>query len=743
MAGAFLGLGFWCIPAVAQENAEQTILEISFLFEADTELPVKGQLVLRPQKGEGEPVRQEIVSAAPLSLRLPSGSMWEVSAEIQGFWVRRTVVALGPPAQAARLSLALWPLGKISGVAKVKGAKEALPRQMLVETLAAPAFAKRPSAPKGTLDCPVDEKGNWSCSLPAATYDLVISAKGLTRHYRWSVPVPPGKTVHLGTIELERGASVAGWVAVEEGGIEPECIARLSPLVAGGADLKSAAKLDRTAREQKVRKEGFLQLTGLAPGNYALLVEQPGFAPVRINPVRVDPGAETFLREPILLRRPLDLQFEIIPPVDWLGQPWRAQVIRNRELPPSPIVFQGAVGEDGRLTVSGQSGGRFRIGIRDSLGNTLYSNEHWADSSNAGPHSIELHVVSVEGRVRLGDSPLAATLWFGGRSGATSSKMESDEDGWFHGVLPQEGLWRIEVQATEPAITTWTRAEVDASRAGKASLDIVLPDTRVFGRVVDEVGKPVAGADVVIQAESESLFSTADASGRFETRGLPEGLVWLGAETASRVSNRAFAVLAEGSSAGPIELRLRPAKLVTGRVVSSQGPVTGARVLLLAGDADGGGAQAVTDTSGTFQVDLPKEVTRIEAIVSAPGFALKAFGGLSGNEPLMLSVAEEAGGLALALPPGVEVMRKSLVLAAFQDGFYIPGSVLNQWAFDHGGQGTEFRIPKLAPGHYAVCFVPQYLAGALLMASVPSGSGCDTGILAPGAILSLQPKLPD
>ena len=75
--------------------------------------------------------------------------------------------------------------------------------------------------------------------------------------------------------------------------------------------------------------------------------------------------------------------------------------------------------------------------------------------------------------------------------------MESDDEGRFHGILPREGPWKIEVQAAEPAFSTSARAEVDAGRSGKATLDIRLPDTRIFGRVVDEQGKPVARADVI------------------------------------------------------------------------------------------------------------------------------------------------------------------------------------------------------------------------------------------------------
>jgi len=275
----------------------------------------------------------------------------------------------------------------------------------------------------------------------------------------------------------------------------------------------------------------------------------------------------------------------------------------------------------------------------------------------------------------------------------------------------------------------------------------VLADTRVFGRVVDEQGKPVAGADVIVQAESVSVPSVSDPAGSFEARGLPEGLVWLAAETSARVSNRAFVQLAEGRAVGPIELRLRPTRRLNGTVASPRGPVAGARVVLLATTPDGGGAQAVTDIAGTFQVDLPKDASRIEAIVSAPGVALQVFEMQAGSEPLSLHVAEEAGDLALKLPPGDEMMRGDLVLATYQNGLHIPGNVLSQWAYGQGEdlqrRDRSFRVPRVAPGEYVVCLVPQHLPPSLVLGSVPSGAGCDSGLLAPGGTLSLNPSLPE
>lgn len=745
---SFALLGFLGADRAISQGPAQTSVEISFALQTPSELPVKGSLVLRPLEERGEPLRLAVASLKLPTLSLPANSKWEVSADLTGFWVLRKSLIVGPPDQPSRFTLDLWPLGTVSGVVKVKDKKAPLPKQVMVRSLAAPSFLKRPVAPKGARDCPVDEKGTWSCSLPATVFDLVISADGLTPHYRWGVKIPAGKTLSLGTIELEKGASVAGWVAVEEGAIEPgRCIARLAPLVAGGAGLKSVSSLERTAFEREVRKDGFLQFAGLPPGTYAVEVQQPGFPPVRLSPVRVDPGAETFLREPLILRRSLDLAFEIRPPLDWLGQPWRARVLKPGGRQPIPLVFEGPADEEGRFTVPGQAPGRFRIGLRDSLGNNLYSKEHSVDGSASAPQLIEVRFITVEGEIRLGREPLAATLWFGGRYGAVGSKIEADAEGRFHGVLSQDGLWRIEVEAAEPGFPTWTRAEVRAGRSGKAKLEIVLPDTRIFGRVVDEQGKPVPEAAVAVRGESVDVLDMTDEDGAFEVRALPEGSVWLGAESASRQSERSFATLVEGRAAGPIELRLRETRQLTGRVVSSRGPVVGSRVLVLARAPDGGGAIATTGTDGTFDVKLPQAVSRVAAIVSAPGFALQAYEALAEGAPLTLQVTEEGGSLEVTLPlTREEMMRENLMVAAFQNGLFVPASVLGQWAHDQG-QPRELidqtlRVPNVAPGEYRVCLLPRQLEIALPGSTGPEGGPCDSGILAPGAILRLKPGRP-
>jgi hypothetical protein len=158
--------------------------------------------------------------------------------------------------------------------------------------------------------------------------------------------------------------------------------------------------------------------------------------------------------------------------------------------------------------------------------------------------------------------------------------MKSDSEGKFHGVLPSEGPWRVEIEAAQLGFPTWARVEVRANRSGLAHLDVDLPATRLFGRVVDSQGKPVAKALVSAAVESADLVTPSGFDGGFEFRALPEGMVALGAESSSGVSGRTLVPLAEGCDAGPIELRLQATRKVRGVVLSPRGSVAGGRLAI-------------------------------------------------------------------------------------------------------------------------------------------------------------------
>jgi hypothetical protein len=556
-----------------------------------------------------------------------------------------------------------------------------------------------------------------------------------------------GKTLTLGTILLERSASVAGWAAVENGTIdEGKCIARLAPLLAGQTDIRASANLERTAIERTVRKDGFFQLAGISPGNYALEVSQPGYSPARLSPVRVEPRAATYLSRPLVLSRPLELVFAIDPPLDWLGRPWHARVSRARGAERlAPTVFDGGADAEGRFTVPGQSAGRFAVTVADSLGNRLYSEDHLqvADPGTA-PVPIQIKLVDVEGRLHLGDQAVAGTVWFGGQNGAIAVKMPADTEGRFHGVLPRAGFWFLEIESTSPPLRLRKELEVPASRSGKARVDISLPDTRIFGHVLDAQGKPAPRAEVLIEGRDPLQPVEADESGAFEMRGVREGASEVSASLGSQTSESRPVVVVEGREVGPIELHLRQVEKWTGTVLSALGPVPGSRVIVQPVQLTNGTAAGTVGTDGSFTVELPSDVRQVIAYVSAPGFPLQVFGPLEVSA-LTLKLTDQGGNLKIDLPgSGDAFQRQSLGLAAFVNGLPLPIGLLRQWAAEQGeppaAGGSTFQIPNVSAGDYRLCIVARERVSAILNGADPGASvECDSGSLAQGATLALKP----
>lgn len=708
-----------------------------------------GDLVLRRLDAQEQTsLRLPLSSREPILVRLPLGSVWEISGEIPNFWLRRSLVTVDSDHQASRIPLALWPLGKITGKLRIGDPHTELPPYVKVSTLDIPAFLKRPPVPPGVLECPLAPDGTWTCSLPVATFDLVVSVDRAIPHYFWGVAVTAEKPHSLGTLELKPGASVAGWVAVEGGAITDGCVARLAPAVAGSASAGELVNLARTAIERPVRKDGFFQVAGLAPGTYSLEILQPGFTPARLPALQIPPGVETFLREPLLLTRSIDLTFEIAPPLDWLGRPWRANVTRLREAAAtrSTSVFDGAVAPEGVLRLINQPAGRFQVRIQDSLGNTLYFDDrHLFESPDTPPQRITIDLVDVEGTLRVGRNPAGGTLWFGGRRGAQSVRMDADEKGNFAGVLPRGGIWVVDVEVARPTLRAETEIVVEPHPSGRSRIAVDIPDTRLFGRVISEDGKPVAGAFVTAEGENRGQTSQTNADGEFEIQGLHEGLVRVAAGSPRGASDWVYVPLEEENPAGPVELRLRKLQHLSGTLSSPYGPVAGARIVISPFPSTGAATAVTTGADGSFSADIPSGYRQVVLLVSAPGFPFKAMGPLEVDALSLVLSGAEGGALELNLPDVGATRREALTLNLFAEGLLVPLGVLRQWSADQGEsrfdeRGT-LRFPNLAPGVYTACFQSRKETFTR-SASSPEGGTCVSGSLTSGGVLSLAPVTP-
>lgn len=709
---------------------------------------LQGALVLQPVAVRGEPISVPVDGGSPVEVALPNRSRWTLNALFPGYWSPQKEIAAEAWRAERPEQVILWPIATLKGVLKLP--PEAKAEGFAVRIEEAPF--SRTSLPRADIPCSLDEKLAFSCEVPAGNVDLSFRAKSFIPAYRWGVALKPGEQKPLGEVIFKEGSSVSGWVTVEEGRVAPGCRAKLLTATAGRATAPSLShRVAKAGNEAPVNRDGFFQLTGVAPGSYVLVVEQPGFAPAELPGVDVWPGSETGLMDPLLLQRPLELEIALAPPMDWLQRPWHVEILRahdfSAQMDRKP-VFDGLASEEGVVHVKGQRPGRYSVLVSDSLGNRLASDPVFEVSSrDEARREIRIELVSVRGEVTYGKDPIATTLWFGGRFGGQRVEMASDAEGTFHGVLPRGGRWRVAVSAAEPRLETRVAVEVEPNKDGEAEVDIQLPDTRVFGRVLTEQGAPLPGAEVSFESIAGSVEAESRAEGRFEMRALPQGRLLVSARAHAEKGRLLSEVvgfdLTEGRAVGPLDLVVRPTKPLVGRVESVRGPVVGGSVLVYSQDPPlGASAVARTGLDGAFTVAVPGYARRLTAVVSPPGRALKAFSLPAMEEPVVLHVPEEGGGLELDLPMEADQAgEQELAIVIHQDDLRLPQGDLLRWAMGHGVsmyEGRIVRIPQLAPGKYEACLTPVAVPGPNPESWKTSKTVCAEGYLFPGNTLRLK-----
>ncbi len=505
--------------------------------------------------------------------------------------------------------------------------------------------------------------------------------------------------------------------------------------------------LRAVAREVPCQKKGFFQFSAVGAGSYAV-VAQESDSKAQMSLVEVWDGAESRLTLPIVLRRPVDFEVTLSPPTDWLGRPWRFEALRANEYragweEPS---YRTEATPEGRVRIPKQSPGRFWVTIYDRLGNAVFSDQHVDLSDPGQPYPITIDLLWVEGTVHLGDEPVIGRLFFGGRSGATSIEMTSNADGRFEGPLPKPGSWRVDVESVEPSLRTSVKVEVKP-KGDHASVAIQLPDTKVSGRVVDPSGVPVPKAEVTLSSTISTLVMNADEKGEFEIRAFPKGTTELSAARASaagREVSDSYTFEASGDAPhGPVVLTLRRNRTIRGRVVAATGPVIGATVSAwptLGGDGVVSTVRSGLD--GSFELKMPVGTQAVQAVVSPPGGALKAYEMNVSSDAELLFQVERLGG-EVVVSPGKNEPSDGRILAVWQDDIGIPLGTLASWTEGHGvrflfQQGNQMHLPQLATGYYTVCHgaVSMMVPGEL--DTWKSRASCASGYLTAASVLDLR-----
>lgn len=731
-----LGLALWGTAAVAVP------VRVSIRTSGSPPSGVKARLSWAAVGQEGGGTVVEVPGHSILDLA--AGFTWKLHAEVDGFWSADRMLAVRESGESSA-EILLYPAGSLEGSFNLPPGQREAPAEILVRFQPAPDPGKARLA-EGTVSCPVKD-GIWRCRLPAGDLDLRLKAGPYIPVYLWGVPVRASQVASAGALQLRTGATVVGWVETEPANL-PALSSRveLVPQPAGNpTDLTSMSRLEALLLEARTNDRGFFQLEAVPPGRYVLRVSSPGFATAEVGPVEVQSGLEAEVLDRIVLRKPVRFEALLDPPVDPYGQPWKV-VLQSQ--PPASARHEGRASVEGAWIQPDVAPGLYSLAVLGDQGSRWWMEEVEVGAGHS-PRLVHVPLVEVHGRLRRGDEPMSATLWFGGLSGARRIRFDS-EDGDFQGFLPEEGLWKVELVDGDggPRVGLEPVEVRKLPGAARAEIEIVVPDTTLAGEVVDGDGKPVPRASIQVDSlgprnrQKSSRFE-ADGDGKFRIRGLAPGPAGVEAEAGEQTSGWISTAIPDEGESPWLRLVVRAQREVQGRVFSAGGAVPGARI---EGFPDLGsvgvatGVAATSEPSGHFSFGLPAGARAVHLRVLAPGFAFRIFKATtdSGQE-LQIPLETQAGTLILER---AEKKRTSPAPAPllFHGGSFVPVELLRSWVRLQRAPWPErgpLVIPGMEAGEYALCAGGEAVAAALA-GTEPPASACNRGVLAPFGELLLK-----
>ncbi|HSK75350.1 MAG TPA: carboxypeptidase-like regulatory domain-containing protein, partial [Thermoanaerobaculia bacterium] len=444
------------------------------------------------------------------------------------------------------VQLRLFPMGRIRGKL-IRPDAGALPASVTVGVQSTASQPGKGDALDATIPCPVHEE-RLDCAVPAGRVDLRLRAEGFTPLYLWDLTLPARESKDLGTLRLQRGASVVGWVQEEDGRPASGVRVELAPHHVGSSlSIVVSRELERMKLEGKSNEKGFFQLTGVSPGRYVLTASKEGFAPVRVQPVDVRPDLEAQVIEKLRLARPVVFEVVVDPPIEPYGKPWEIELLRRTSPSERPTDrIAGKISLEGTWKSPGIPPGTYELGILGDLG-TRWHSESLEIEPGEPPLHVEIPVLRIKGTVSIGDEPLPATVWLG-REGR-SLRFDTDVDGSFEGLLPEEGTWRVELKSSDEGWRIFLEPVEIKMPPGKnlAEVKLEVPDTRLAGEVVDPSGRPVPGASVrFYSGPRKSSDDRTNKNGEFETLGLTPGPLVVSARSEMLESESILVQLADG-----------------------------------------------------------------------------------------------------------------------------------------------------------------------------------------------------
>ena len=592
--------------------------------------------------------------------------------------------------------------------------------------------------------------GSWSPNHSVLDESGGFVIAGVTPG-RYSLSAVGGEWITLEPVEVRVGPDGLSGVELQlERGPRVEVRVRLTGQPLAGAQLQltggDAGKVfspGATSTAAVTDASGQGTLSGITPGEYTLQVSHDACASTTV-PVAVSTGTQAVEVE---LEAGAVLQGTLLKSD---GTPAMAQLflVREGESLVGGTSLDGSTDGEGSFEITGLTAGSYvlhavdmtsggmspklkRLGtVHFAAGETLQREFRLAPPELTG---------TLEGQLLQGGEPLVmrqvqarslsggdvfdgGMLWF---STDAEGRFKNDE------VLP--GSYRVWGAGTEEVVV-----EVRAQQVARVVLEVKAGV--VAGRVLDQLGQPLAGATVYLRpAEGRDPMDmfpwgkgglTSDSSGAFSVPDLAAGTYVIAASGVGIGSSAPQeVVLGDDQSKTGLELRLEPAPEVTVRVLGSDGqPLPGAQVSYYAAALRAQsfelefGTQRTTNRAGTT---LFEELTPGDYVFAASspvsGAAVSQRVTLGAGDELSVTLRLEAPGkIRISGPP-----RASLQVTLVQSQAAPPNVPGVFWAnTDDSGSclisdlpAAEYRVEANVDGR-TLSWSGQVSAGAEAQASL-------------------------
>lgn len=718
-------------------HAEAVSFRVRVVSEGNSSnspVPVEIQ-ILGGASGTGQ-TETIIKSEAPavVAVELTQPGIWYARARASGYWGETRVIPT--PHRGEAIELRLWHIATLRAEipASAQVSKIGVRFQPVTDD-GQPAN----TFPAGTNDCRIDGR-RVECAIPAGRSDYSLVAVGYVPVYRWDQIHTSGQIVNLGKVDLRKGASLVGRVTLAPGSpllkgsrvrvtLEP----RNAGIVAPADELRS--RISSTTIFASSR--GNFAFEGIKPGGYLLSASAAPNLISEAREVSILDTLEAELRDPLELSRPHTLAILIQPPMDPWGSRWIVDLVkldrRNRQ---SFSVANSVADRDGAWSKPNLAPAEYLLSIRREPQGVWHSQAlTLVDDTRL---DVQIPLTRIAGSLKLGDSPLAGSLWFGGERGEIAVPVTTNTEGRFQGIIPAapDRTWsQVDVTAEHPTVRRTLRDVVipEPNGEGISPLDFTLPSSKIYGEVTTERGAPIHTATVFLSTPGETgelLQTHADEGGQFSFNGLPAGQYSLRALVPSGKSGTVDVSIDE-TSIEYVTLLVKKNAELRGSVSSRYGGIAGARVSSYPDDRSGFDLVEwnLTDTEGRFSVPVSPTARAVTLTVAAPGFPFHFFrSAVDAEKPIPIQVEQNGGRLQITTRGGVyPFLFHGGGFLALQD--LIGDGVASL-------EGSTATIENLQPGHYEVCAATAAEALAFAQTMRPA-ERCGNGLLAPGGHLVL------